>query len=419
MSFRLSYPGVTASMDEWVSFLMDHHPMDTIELGLERVKEVAKRLDVQDLGRTRVITVAGTNGKGSTCRFLEAILIEAGYRVGLYSSPHFVHFCERIRLQEQDIDPQSMARALTQVAQAQHDTPLTFFEFTTLAAFCVFKELSLDVVILEVGLGGRLDATNVIDADLGVLTSIGLDHQAYLGNTLEQIGYEKAGIFRPNKPAIVGAFDAPDTVFQQIQQIGAHLVCAGQDFYSEPAGALWSYHGVYRHLKHLPSLQLHPQNACTALAALEQLEPQLSSDALVRGLKRAELPGRLEWLQREPHILVDVAHNIQAVAHLKQWIDNLAIQGRCYAILGMVQDKPVAQVMALLESTFDAWYLVDLTTSRTANMASYAQNTKQPVQSFKHIKEAWSLLKYDLQSQDLVVVFGSFYTVAEFKTIFL
>lgn len=359
----LPLPGGDAALDEWLSYLENLHPT-TIELGLDRIRRVAQRLELSL--SSVVITVGGTNGKGSTCAMLESILRAAGYRTGLYTSPHLVRFNERIRINGQQLDDLAITRQFQRIEVARGDISLSYFEYTTLAALLAFAEQRLDAAILEVGLGGRLDAVNLIDADCSIVTSIDIDHVEWLGSTREQIGYEKAHIFRPGRPAICADPMAPGSLVSYARDIGADLWLFGRDFNYSGDRQQWAYGGRDQRRPGLayPALRGMNQllNASAALAALESLRDRLAvpAQAIRVGLAQVELPGRLQVVPGTPPIILDVAHNLHAAAALGQNLDSMPQQGVTHAVVGMLRDKDVAGVIARLASRVDHWYCAGL-----------------------------------------------------------
>ena len=330
----------SAQLADWLWHLERVHPR-TIALGLERVATVYSRLALRF--NVPVITVAGTNGKGSTCRMLESCLEAAGYRVGCYFSPHLFEFRERIRVAGKDVDDASICRALASVEAARRDVPLTYFEFATLAALQIFAAADLDALILEVGLGGRLDAVNIVDPDVSILTNVALDHQDYLGDSREEIGHEKAGVFRPGRPAVCADDAPPLSVLAHARALGADLVRIGHDFgYREDSQqwAYWSRRGNRGGLA-FPALRGRRQlrNAATVFAALERLEHRLpvSAQALRSGLAEVSLPGRFQVLPGEPMVIVDVAHNPAAAEVLAENLAALPRRARTLAVVGMLR----------------------------------------------------------------------------------
>ncbi|MCG9696394.1 bifunctional tetrahydrofolate synthase/dihydrofolate synthase [Shewanella sp. Isolate11] len=408
-------PDHQSSLTCWLEHLLSIHPTE-IDMGLTRVSAVAKQLDLLNLGETKVITVAGTNGKGTTCAMVEQILIEAGKTVGVYSSPHLLHYNERVRITGVDTNDAEFIEAFCAIDKARGDISLTFFEYATLAALFIFKRSHLDVVLLEVGLGGRLDATNIIDADISVVTAIDIDHQEYLGDTRELVGREKAGIFRSGRPAITGDRQLPDSVREVASQVGAELLVVAEDFDLEQQQQSWSYKGQHLSFSNLPYPSLPLPNAVTALAVIEQLLPSVSADMVKSGLQKARLTGRLELFSQSPTTLLDVAHNPHAASYLKQCLAQY--QGRnIIALCGMLKDKDSQAVIATLSDIIDQWYFTTLDCERSASamqLLSYLPSDKMGY-AFESITQAYGALAEKICADDVVIVFGSFYTVAEFK----
>src|SRR5690606_24987671 len=318
-------------------------------------------------------TVGGTNGKGSSCAMLEAILLAAGYRVGLYTSPHLVRFNERMRIGGREASDGAIVEQFEAVHAACGDTPLTYFEFTTLAALRLFSGERLDAVILEVGLGGRLDAVNVVDADCAIVTSIDVDHAEYLGDTRERVGWEKAHIFRPRRPAICSDPMPPASLVEHAQAIGADLWLCGRDFHYVGDQQQWSYRGRAQRRSSIayPALRGANQllNASGVLAALEALRARLpvSQQAVRQGFAEVELPGRFQVVPGMPTVVLDVAHNPHAAAHLSSNLDAMGRSGRTYAVFGVMRDKDVDGIVTALKNRFDRWFVTDLPGQRAAS----------------------------------------------------
>lgn len=412
-------PASGAPLGEWLDYLLAIHPTE-IDMGLTRVTEVAQRLGVKSLEGTLVVTVGGTNGKGSTCAMLENILRRAGYRVGVYSSPHILHYNERIRIDGVDAADADIIHAFERIEAARADISLTFFEFATLTGLLLFKQARLDVAILEVGLGGRLDATNLVDADIAVVTSVDLDHQAYLGNTRESVGREKAGIFRAGRPAVVGEPDMPATVAEVANHCGALLYRVGQDFQYQREDAFWSYQGKQRCLTKMPLPQLPLPNAATVIAACEAIGERLSlsDDVLVEGIATARLAGRLEELSQSPLVIADVAHNPHAARFLKSELVRWPGK-RVLALCGMLKDKDYREVLNIMHPAVAAWYLVTLEGERGTRADELASALPPGAQAntFDSMQEAREAILKDAGEGDVVIVFGSFYTVSGFKSL--
>jgi dihydrofolate synthase / folylpolyglutamate synthase len=406
------------SLSEWLGFIERQHPQP-IALGLERVAEVYSRLPVEI--SFPVITVGGTNGKGSTCAMLEAILRAAGYRTGLYSSPHLVRYNERVRVAGVEAADESLAASFAAVEAARGGVPLTYFEFGTLAAFSTFSKAPVEVAILEVGLGGRLDAVNILDADCAVLTSVGIDHVDYLGADRESIGREKAGIFRAGRPAVIAEPDPPHSVLNA----PAEQLRIGRDFGFTAEQSQWTYWGprgrrgglAYPALR--GSIQL--RNAAAALCALDTLRARLpiAMQDVRRGLAEVALPGRFQALPGRPQVVLDVAHNPQAAATLAE---NLAASGfaeQTLAVCGMLRDKDIGGVVRALAPRITRWHVCSLPGPRGASAEQLAGALagagvdKSCIEMHASVMQAFSAARSEAGENDKIVVFGSFLTVGE------
>src|SRR5206468_2651391 len=352
-------------LGEWLAHCEQLHPK-TIDMGLERVRQVAQRLGLRF--DCPVVTVAGTNGKGSTCAMLEAIALQAGYRTAVYTSPHIVHFEERCRLAGEVVAPESLVPHFERVEAAPQGVTLTYFEFTTLAILGLMAASTPDVAVLEVGLGGRLDAVNVIDTDCAIITSIDLDHMEYLGPDRESIGREKAGILREGKPAIVSDPMPPHSVLQYANALGADLWLLGRDFNFSGDKQQWAWAGRGRRYPGLayPALRGANQllNASGVLAAFEALRPRLpvTAQAIRNGLALVELPGRFQIIPGQPTLVLDVAHNPHSVAALTANLDAMGFYPSTHAVFGAMADKDLAPMFAKIAPVVDRWYFTDLPT---------------------------------------------------------
>ncbi len=419
----LQSPAANSSLDTWLDYILAMHPTE-IDMGLTRISQVAERLGVKTLTPSKVITVAGTNGKGTTCAMLASILQEAGYSVGVYSSPHLLRYNERISVNGVDVSDEQLIAAFQLIERTRAELSLTFFEFATLAALVIFKQQALDVIILEVGLGGRLDATNLIDADVSVVTAIDLDHQEYLGDTRELVGKEKAGIFRAGKPAISGDPDCPASVLAVANNIGAQFIQVGQSFHYQPHGfsvnqpaQTFDYQGPVWQWQGLPVPQLPLANAATALAALEQLMPDLAFAHISQGLLNAKLAGRFECVSKQPLTYVDVAHNPHAARYLAHKLVELGAK-RIIGLCGMLKDKDIKGVMDCLAPVIDNWYLISIDNARGAKASDLQQYlATETSHCFADMASAWQAIGEHQQAGDAVIVFGSFYTVAAFSNV--
>ena len=401
------------TLAEWLAYVERQHPK-TIALGLERVSEVWKRMRVR-LARP-VITVGGTNGKGSTCAMLEAILRAGGYRTALYTSPHLLAYNERVRIAGKEASDEALCESFAAVEAARGEVLLTYFEYGTLAALSLFARDSVDAIVLEVGLGGRLDAVNVVDADCAVLTSVGIDHVDYLGPDRESIGREKAGIFRDGRPAVIAEPDPPRSV---LAAPGRHLLL-GRDFGYLDQQTQWTYWGpgVRRAGLAHPALRgaMQLRNAAAAMCALDNLRERLplAMQDVRRGLAEVVLPGRFQALPGRPQVILDVAHNPEAA---KVLADNLAASGfapETIAVCGMLRDKDIAGVLRELLPRITRWHLASLAGSRAASANDLASHLAgQPAQCFRSPGEAFAAALGRASENDKIVVFGSFLTVAE------
>ena len=410
------------TLEQWLDWQSSLHPSE-IELGLERVSSVWHRLCPEGL-LSGVITVAGTNGKGSSVAMLEAVYRQAGYRVGAYTSPHLVRYNERIKIDGVEVDDASLCRAFDAVDQARGSTALTYFEFGTLAALHLFSQQALDLVLLEVGLGGRLDAVNIIDPDLALITTIDIDHAEWLGDTRDAIGREKAGIMRQGRPAVLADPQMPASVHDQAGRIEARVLAAGRDFtFTEHAGE-WVWSGPEDRQKRLPMPGITGAgsllNAAAVVMAVECLQSRLPvlDDDLATGLGSARLPGRLQWVTGKPHILLDVAHNRQAVSGLLESLQRKAADRRVLALCGLLNDKDAAAIGELLNERIDQWHLMDLAGSRGRSAQELATTlqragVERPIHAWHDFNTAYEHAREAAGDEDLILIFGSFMVVGE------
>ena len=409
------------SLSDWLAYCETLHPT-AIDMGLARVRAVAERMSLAFA--CPVITVAGTNGKGSTCAMLASILGQAGYRTGVFTSPHLVDFEERCRIRGDIVQAQDLVPAFAAVEQARGDISLTYFEFTTLAILQKLASANLDVVILEVGLGGRLDAVNIIDADCAIITSIDLDHMEFLGNTREAIGLEKAGIMRPGKPVVVSDPLPPQSVIDHAAEIGADLWRFGADFNFAGDKLQWGWAGRGRRYSGLayPALRganqlVNAAGVLAALAALRDLLP-VTAQSVRGGLSMVELPARFQIVPGQPTLVLDVAHNPHAVAALTENLDAMGFYPCTHAVFGAMGDKDLATMLARVGPLVDRWYFTDLPTPRAATGAQLmvqwqasANGLKTPSSAYACPADALAAAIKAADPADRIVVFGSFYTV--------
>ncbi|WP_426768306.1 bifunctional tetrahydrofolate synthase/dihydrofolate synthase [Erwinia aphidicola] len=403
-------PQATSPLATWLYYL-EHLHSQAIELGLDRVQRVATSLDLLKPA-PMVFTVAGTNGKGTTCRTLETVLMAAGFRVGVYSSPHLVRYTERVRIQGAELAESAHTASFAAIEAGRGATSLTYFEYGTLSALWLFKQAQLDVAILEVGLGGRLDATNIVDADVAVITSIALDHTDWLGPDRESIGREKAGVFRGGKPAIVGEPDMPHTIADVATEKGALLSQRDRDWSYQASAQGWSFQDAQGRVDQLPLPQVPLPNAATALAALRASGLKVDETVIRTHLHQAILPGRFQTVAESPRVILDVAHNPHAAAYLAGRLAELAHVGKVHAVVGMLHDKDIAGTLACLRPQVDAWYCAPLDGPRGAS-AQQLMAYLEGAQAFSSVTAAYQQALQQAAEQDIVLVCGSFHTVAQ------
>jgi len=409
------------TLQQWLDWCEQLHPV-AIDMGLERVKTVADRMNLRF--DCPVITVAGTNGKGSTCAMLEAVLLQAGYRTGVYTSPHLVHFEERCRLHGESASAEVFAQAFAAVEAVRGEVSLTYFEFSTLAILHMMASAQLDVAILEVGLGGRLDAVNIIDADCAVITSIDIDHTAILGKDRDSIGFEKAGIMRAGRPVIVSDPVPPQSVLDHAAALGADVWLFGRDFNFSGDKQQWAWAGRDRRYSGMayPALRGANQliNASGVLAALDALRQRIpvTAQAVRNGLAMVELPGRFQIVPGQPVLVLDVAHNPHSVAALAANLDAMGFYPTTHAVLGAMADKDLLPMLQKVNPMVDKWYFTDLPLPRAAKATDLqqtwqSQNTRADNASSLHADPMQALQAAidAADPADRIVVFGSFYTV--------
>lgn len=418
------------TLQQWLSHLETAHSNGLIDMGLDRVSQVKQNMNLQP--HCPVIVVGGTNGKGSVCAYLSQIYTQAGYKVGTLTSPHLLRFNERITINAQEVDDAQIVQAFENIEQARGDISLTYFEFNTLAAVEIFMREKVDVMILEVGLGGRLDAVNIFDADCAIVTSVDLDHQAFLGDTIEQVGFEKAGIFRANRAAVCGQNPPPHSLREHAEKIGAELLLIKQDFAFSQFEQQWSFQFTpvsgslkdnprNRNALPLPALRGSYQinNAACALAAIECLNAALPVDlgAIKRGLLLVENKGRFQVLAGRPITVLDVGHNPHAARALRQSLIQLPFAQKRIAVFSILSDKDVDGVLSCLKDQFDEWYIAPLHLPRGMTLAQLhdklAQHQIVQIKNFENVGAAYQAALSAATENDRIVVFGSFHTVAE------
>lgn len=415
------------SLNGWLSWQEQFHPRP-IDLGLERVASVYARLD-SNSEQIPTITVAGTNGKGSCVAYLEAIYKAQGYRVGAYTSPHILKYNERIRVNGEPVSDQTICAAFERIDEVRDETSLSYFEFGTLAALDIFSRYAVDVRILEVGLGGRLDAVNIIDPDVAIVTTIAIDHIDWLGHTVEAIALEKAGIFRKATPAIVGDQQAPITLINAARDKGANLLQIGQAFsYRKLAGG-WEWSCGTLKLGPLPEPVLKGEhqfrNAASVLMALHCLQARLPVDisAIEQGLQTVQLQGRFQLIPGEIPVLLDVGHNPQAVKTLRDYLEHYFPSVRIHAVFAMMKDKDIEGVLAIMRACVTQWYLAPLKSPRAADEEllkahCHRQDIKNVNYGYSDFMAAFADARRHAQPNDLILVFGSFFLVSEYLSQF-
>ncbi|MDO9893690.1 bifunctional tetrahydrofolate synthase/dihydrofolate synthase [Glaesserella parasuis] len=420
-------PKATDSLETWLSYLEKSH-FKPIDMGLERIRKVAEELDLLKPA-PYVITVAGTNGKGSTCKLLEMALLKAGLKVGVYSSPHLIHYNERVRIQGQAVGNADLITTFDYIEQHK-SASLTYFEFGTLAALDLFRKAKIDVAILEVGLGGRLDATNIVDPDFAVITSIDIDHVEFLGDNREAIGREKAGIFRPNIPVVIGEPDCPQSILDYAKELQCHVFRRDIDWTFSAESDRLQWQSKTKSLT-VPLPKIPQPNCATALAVLTQLPFELSDEILAQAVEEAKMTGRFQLLgeqdfakfsQNRPlaQVFIDVGHNPHAARYLAdrlaEWIQP---NRKIYAVFSALVDKDLSGIVEPLEELIDEWHCAGLQGYRGQSGAEVKNKllTALPnakAVAYENVIEASQVLFETASEQDIILVFGSFHTVADF-----
>ena len=413
------------NLTDWLGYIESIHP-STIDLTLERIKIVIERLNL-DISFP-VLTVGGTNGKGSTCSILESIYREAGYKVACYTSPHFLNFNERIKIQTLAVSDEVICEAFSRIESAREGVTLTYFEYGTIAAMIIFSEAHVDVAILEVGLGGRLDAVNVFDADCAIVTTVDLDHMDYLGHTREAIGFEKAGIYRTEKTSICGDFDPPQSLIKHAELIHADLKIIGKDFGYEAHHDSFDFLIDSTFVMNLPLPKLQGDfqlaNATNALMAVKAMEDKLplTEISIQKGITLTLLPGRFQEVKKMPSLILDVAHNPQAARSLSHNLKTHVVPGKTIAVFSILKDKDIFGVINELNLDIDDWFIAEIQNERAASIETISNtiqkiNPSAHIETFKNIQEAYQFASKEVRRNDRIIVFGSFFTVADIMKI--
>ncbi len=390
-----------------------------IDLGLSRVRKVYDRLKLDKVSAT-IITVAGTNGKGSTVSIRSSICQQAGYKVGEFTSPHLINYNERIKIDDKEVVDEEIVSAFELIEQNLNKTTLSYFEYSTLAAAIIFKKNKVDVSIFEVGLGGRLDSVNVIDTDCALITTVDIDHTSWLGNTKESIGFEKAGIFRPNKPAIFGDIDCPSSIRKHAKSINSELILLDQQYQFEINKKGFNYQYLDIQYTELPKPNIRGdwqyKNAATAITALKSLDLNIEEKDIRKGVRAIQLNGRLQLLSQSPDIYIDVSHNAQAATSLSNWLKQNPINGKTFAVFAVLDDKEPIKWLHNFKNIGDVWLVSEVDSERaltTNDLIKDLANSSELILSFETVKNAFTKAKSIATQEDRILVFGSFYTVSE------
>jgi dihydrofolate synthase/folylpolyglutamate synthase len=413
------------SLHDWLTWQESLHPLP-IDLGLERVKRVFETLlPSYKNQKPPTITVAGTNGKGSTVAYLQEFYFASGHKVGAYTSPHILRYNERIKINGKSVSDELICAAFEQIDKARGDISLSYFEFSTLAALLIFLQQNVAVQILEVGLGGRLDAVNIVDADIAIVTSIAIDHVEYLGKTREEIGLEKAGVFRPNTPAIVSDLRPPASLIDYAYENNVLLLRLGETFFYEKYGETWTWQGMSQTISDLPNPALKGnhqfRNAAAAIFATQCLANRLpvSESSLKMGLKNVKLAGRFQLIDGDVPVLLDVGHNPQAVQTLVDYLAENFPNRRIHAIFSIMKDKDIAGVLELMKPVVLDWFFAPLPQNPRAISEEkmrelFAQCEISTANfGFTNFAQAFLAAKNNAKSGDLILVFGSFFLVSD------
>ncbi|KZN41218.1 bifunctional tetrahydrofolate synthase/dihydrofolate synthase [Pseudoalteromonas luteoviolacea] len=408
-------PSQSSSLDDWLCYLEQLHPAN-IEMGLERVAQVANNIELLNT-LSKIILIGGTNGKGTTARCMEAMLLAQGHTVGTYASPHLIRYNERVRINGQELPDQDHVDAFCELEQGRGETQLTYFEYGTLGALALFKRYAVDYILLEVGLGGRFDATNIVTPYASVITTIDLDHKEYLGDTRELVGYDKAGIFRTSTPAIVGDLNIPHTVTDYGEEIDAEMILSKRDFHYTPLkdGLRWQYQ---KYDMSFTKPAIPAQNVATALTALARLDLLPDESLLRKTLEDLQVEGRFQQLSKSPCVYTDVAHNPESARYLHTKLNELKNQGfKINVLIAMLADKDKASVINELNEVVDSWTCATLSGPRAEKaenlLAVIPQDKRASTRTFDSISSALDTLLPEQRNDTALIVFGSFFTVAD------
>ena len=410
------------TVNEWLDWQQTVHPLN-IDFKLERILSVYKKLNISKIAN-KIITVAGTNGKGSTVSFLESVLNKKKYRVGTFTSPHILRYNERIKINGVEIDDESLLETFEMIDEKRGDTTLTYFEFATLSAFYLFSKSNLDVAVLEVGLGGRLDATNIVDSDISIITSIGIDHTEFLGNTIDSIALEKAGVMRPFKTCIYAQEKPPSALLKYAKNKSVNLLIHNNDYQVNLGISNWTLKSKHKFINEIPNLKMvgdYQYNyAAASLLALDVILPECLKDydVIKKALSETEISGRFQYLSKSPDIILDVAHNEDAARSLSDNIKKIGYD-KIIVVLGVLADKDVYSIVEPFSSLVDHWYIGTINSERGMNSdeikfrINSIYKNKLSIGTYASVTSAFNAAKYDQMRGSLLLVYGSFYTVSE------
>ena len=410
------------TVNEWLDWQQTVHPLN-IDFKLERILSVYKKLNISKIAN-KIITVAGTNGKGSTVSFLESVLNKKKYRVGTFTSPHILRYNERIKINGVEIDDESLLETFEMIDEKRGDTTLTYFEFATLSAFYLFSKSNLDVAVLEVGLGGRLDATNIVDSDISIITSIGIDHTEFLGNTIDSIALEKAGVMRPFKTCIYAQEKPPSALLKYAKNKSVNLLIHNNDYKVSLGTSNWTLKSKHKFINEIPNLKMvgdYQYNyAAASLLALDIILPECLQDydVIKKALSETEISGRFQYLSKSPDIILDVAHNEDAARSLSDNIKKIGYD-KIIVVLGVLADKDVYSIVEPFSSLVDHWYIGTINSERGMNSdeikfrINSIYKNKLSIGTYASVTSAFNAAKYDQMRDSLLLVYGSFYTVSE------